>query len=121
VFETKEEASTYISDVIAKSDPDHDVLVADMYKFLVLPVDHTKIETKYREEYLDELFDGYKKTQHAAKTYMKTRPPDMEHPSLTANLETTTHPTELKAMNDTEMPDVADGAGVEDGAGPSGS
>ena len=90
VFSNKDEAEAHIKDVLTKLDPDFDILVADMYKFLVLPCDHDAIDTVYREPYLQEMFQGHKKSQTAAQTFMRS--------ADTQGLERVVHPTELKAI-----------------------
>ena len=93
IFETKEEAEKYVKETLSRVDPDHDILVADMYKFLTLPIDHSKIETTYREEYLQDMFSGYDKSQKAAKSFAQERDrlPDVER---------AVHPAELKAIDE---------------------
>lgn len=93
IFETKEEAATYVKDTLSKIDPDHDILVADMYRFLIVPTDHSNMETSYREEYLQEMFSGYSESQKAAKSFMN------EHDRI-GDLEKSVHPTEVKAIED---------------------
>jgi len=90
VVESKDQADSYIRDVLTKLDPDFDIFVAELYKFLLLPCKHDDIETVYREEYLDGMFSDYKKSQTAAQSFMKS--------ADTQGLERIVHPTELKAI-----------------------
>ena len=90
IFATKEEAESHIQEVLTKLDPDFDIFVCDLYRFLLLPCKHEDIETVYREEYLQGMFSDYKKSQTAAQTFMKS--------ADTQGLERVVHPTELKAI-----------------------
>jgi hypothetical protein len=104
-FATKKECEDHI-EKLAKLDSDFDMYIVDLYKFLLLPPPSTgKIETRYREEYLHELFSTYEKSQEEAKAHIRQR----EAAGLAQELETPVHPTELKAIEES------------DGAGPSGS
>jgi len=93
VFESKAAAEAHIKEVLSGLDDQHDMFIADMYRFLVFPCDDDAVETVYREEYLQGMFSDYEKTQQAAQTFMKTA--DMN------GLERTVHPTELKAIEST--------------------
>lgn len=94
IFETKSEAEAHINDKLSKLDDDFDMLIADMYKFLSLPVDHDDIEdTRYREEYLQDLFTTYKKSQEEARAHQKER-------GMEEVLEEPVHPTEIKAIEE---------------------
>jgi hypothetical protein len=93
IFETRDEGEKYLKETLSKVDPDHDILLADMYKFLILPADHSKLETTYREEYLQEMFSGYDESQKAAKSFSK------EHDRI-GDLEKAVHPAEMKAIDD---------------------
>ena len=104
-FATRKDCEAHI-EKLSKLDSEFDMFMVDMYKFLVLPPPDTeKIETRYREGYLDELFTTYQKSQNEAKAHMRQR----ESAGLAQSLETPVHPTELKAI------------AAGDGAGPSGS
>ncbi len=104
IFETKEEAEKYVKETLSKVDPDHDILIADMYKFLTLPVDHSKIKTTYREEYLQEMFEGYEESQKAAKSFVQERDrlPDVEK---------AVHPAEIRAINEGSVEAGGSGSG----------
>jgi len=102
VYESKDDASKYIESTLSSFDHDHDILVADLYKFLVLPADGEITETTYREEYLHDLFEGKAKSQAAASQFVREQDARPE-------LEKLTHPAEIAAAADPSS------------AGPSGS
>jgi len=91
IYSTRDEAEKHIKETLSKLDPDFDVLLADLYKWLMLPFEHDDdVHTTYRETYLNDLFSDYKASQDAAIGFMKS--PDVEH------LEKVVHPTEMKAI-----------------------
>ena len=67
--ETRDKAEKLV-ELLSQMDQNHDIFIADAYKWLQMPVDDTKIETKYREEHLQSLFEGYEKAQNEAKAHM---------------------------------------------------
>lgn len=104
-FATRKECEDHI-EKLAKLDSEFDMYIVDLYKFLMLPPPNNgTIETKYREQYLDELFSTYEKSQEEAKAHIAQR----EAAGLAQELQTSVHPKELKAIEES------------DGAGPSGS
>lgn len=108
VYESKDEASKYIESTLTSFDSEHDILVADMYKFLVIPADGDIKDTTYREEYLHDLFEGKAQSQAAASQFVREQDARPE-------LEKLTHPAEIAAA---AGPSSAE---ASDSAGPSGS
>jgi hypothetical protein len=102
VYDSKGDASKYIESTLSSFDNEHDILVADMYKFLVIPADGEITETTYREEYLHDLFKGKEQSQAAASQFVREQDARPE-------LEKLTHPAEIAA------------AAGPSSAGPSGS
>jgi len=90
VYETKDDASKYIESTLSSFDNEHDILVADLYKFLVLPADGDIAETTYREDYLHDLFKGKEQSQAAASQFVREQDARPE-------LEKLTHPAEVAA------------------------
>jgi len=102
VYDSKSDASSYIESTLSSFDNEHDILVADMYKFLVIPADGEIADTTYREDYLHDLFEGKAKSQAAASQFVREQDARPE-------LEKLTHPAEIAAAADPSS------------AGPSGS
>jgi hypothetical protein len=92
-FATRKECEEHI-EKLGQLDTENDMYVVDMYKFLMLPPDKDNIETKYREEYLQDLFSTYKESQETAHAHLK----DVETKQMKKAMETPVHPTEIKAM-----------------------
>jgi hypothetical protein len=92
-FATRKECEEHI-EKLGQLDTENDMYVVDMYKFLMLPPDKDNIETKYREEYLQDLFSTYKESQETARAHLK----DAEAKQMKKAMETPVHPTEIKAM-----------------------
>ena len=90
VYDSKDDASKYIESTLSSFDNEHDILVADLYKFLVLPADGDIAETTYREEYLHDLFKGKEQSQAAASQFVREQDARPE-------LEKLTHPAEVAA------------------------
>ena len=90
VYDSKSDASKYIESTLSSFDNEHDILVADLYKFLVLPADGEITETTYREEYLHDLFKGKEQSQAAASQFVREQDARPE-------LEKLTHPAEIAA------------------------
>ena len=63
---------------LQKEDATFDIYVVDMYKWLLIPPDPTKIEdVHYTNEKLEELMQGYKENQAAAVKMFEERKRDM--------------------------------------------
>jgi len=108
VYDSKSDATKYIESTLSGFDSDNDILVADMYRFLVLPADGDIKDTTYREEYLHDLFKGKAQSQAAASQFVREQDARPE-------LEKLTHPAEIAAA---AGPSSAE---ASDSAGPSGS
>jgi hypothetical protein len=73
VFATKEEAEAHIRRLI-KTDPEFDIFVVDMYKWLLLPPNLDEIENhEYQEPFLNDLIKGHKESQLLAKQQFEER------------------------------------------------
>lgn len=73
VFPNREEAGSHAKR-LHKLDPDFDIYVVDMYKWLLVPPDNTKIDdVHYGEQQLDDMIKQHRKTQEEAKAFMEER------------------------------------------------
>lgn len=73
VFATREEAAAHVKR-LQKIDASFDIFMMEMYKWVCVPPDITKIEdVEYQETYLQELISGYKKSQEDAKLHFQER------------------------------------------------
>lgn len=76
-FATREEAATHAKR-LQKEDALVDIYVVDMYKWLLIPPDRTKIEdTHYANEKLEEIMTKYRENQAAAAAMFEKRKRDM--------------------------------------------
>ena len=76
-FATREEAASHAKR-LQKEDATFDIYVVDMYKWLLIPPDPTKIEdSHYTNEKLEELMTGYKENQVQAAKMFNERKRDM--------------------------------------------
>ena len=76
-FNTRTEAESHAKR-LQKEDATFDIYVVDMYKWLLIPPDPTKIEdVHYTNEKLEELMQGYKENQAAAVKMFEERKRDM--------------------------------------------
>jgi hypothetical protein len=76
-FSTREEAASHAKR-LQKEDATFDIYVVDMYKWLLIPPDPTKIEdVHYTNEKLEELMSGYKENQALAAKMFAERKSDM--------------------------------------------
>jgi hypothetical protein len=76
-FDTQEEASKHAKKLQAE-DSTFDIMVADMYQWLLIPPDPMKIEdVHYNDEKLQEIMEGYKKNQLEAARHFEERKRDM--------------------------------------------
>jgi hypothetical protein len=76
-FNTHEEAANHAKR-LQKEDATFDIYVVDMYKWLLIPPDPTKIEdVHYTNEKLEELMTGYKENQALAAKMFAERKADM--------------------------------------------
>jgi hypothetical protein len=73
VFRSEEEAKAHASKLL-RFDPYFDVLVVDMYRWLPFPPDLSLIgDHQYSDKMLNELMQGYKKSQEEAKLHFEER------------------------------------------------
>ena len=76
-FETEDEAAKHAKK-LQEEDSTFDILVADMYQWLLIPPDMSRIEdVKYTNEKLQEIMDGYKTNQAMAARHFEERKRDM--------------------------------------------
>src|SRR6056300_437982 len=76
-FATRDEAASHAKR-LQKEDATFDIYVVDMYKWLLIPPDPTKIEdVHYTNEKLEELMTGYKENQALAAKMFSERKRDM--------------------------------------------
>jgi hypothetical protein len=72
-FATRDEAASHAKR-LQKEDPTFDIYVVDMYKWLLIPPDTTKIEdVHYQNEKLEEIMTGYKDNQSQAARMFNER------------------------------------------------
>jgi len=76
-FPTRDEAATHAKR-LQKEDALVDIYVVDMYKWLLIPPDRTKIEdAHYSNEKLEEIMTKYRENQSAAAAMFEKRKRDM--------------------------------------------
>lgn len=76
-FSTRDEAASHAKR-LQKEDATFDIYVVDMYKWLLIPPDPTKIEdSHYTNEKLEELMTGYRENQAQAAKMFNERKRDM--------------------------------------------
>jgi hypothetical protein len=72
-FGTRDEAANHAKR-LQREDPTFDIYVVDMYKWLLIPPDPTKIEdVHYTNEKLEEIMSGYKENQAQAARMFNER------------------------------------------------
>jgi hypothetical protein len=72
-FATRDEAANHAKR-LQREDPTFDIYVVDMYKWLLIPPDPTKIEdVHYTNEKLEEIMSGYKENQAQAARMFQER------------------------------------------------
>jgi len=72
-FATRDEAANHAKR-LQKEDPTFDIYVVDLYKWLLIPPDPTKIEdVHYTNEKLEEIMTGYKENQAQAARMFQER------------------------------------------------
>lgn len=72
-FATRDEAANHAKR-LQKEDPTFDIYVVDMFKWLLIPPDPTKIEdVHYSNEKLEEIMTGYKENQSQAARLFQER------------------------------------------------
>lgn len=78
-FATRDEAANHAKR-LQKEDPTFDIYVVDMYKWLLIPPDPTKIEdVHYTNEKLEEIMTGYRENQaQAARLFQERKQAMME-------------------------------------------
>jgi hypothetical protein len=116
-FATRDEAANHAKR-LQKEDPTFDIYVVDMYKWLLIPPDPTKIEdVHYTNEKLEEIMTGYKENQSQATRMFNERKEAMMKNSLTPGDENSkfytkpdeapiSHPAEVLERLKKEKPDT---------------
>lgn len=122
-FATRDEASKHAKR-LQKEDPTFDIYVVDLYKWLLIPPDPTKIEdVHYTNEKLEEIMSGYKENQAQAARMFNERKQGMREDKLNitpgdenshyytrADEAPISHPAEILERLKTEQPN----ANIED-------
>lgn len=81
-FSTRDEAANHAKR-LQKEDATFDIYVVDMYKWLLIPPDPSKIEdAHYTNEKLEELMSGYRENQAMAAKMFEERKRDMIAPKV---------------------------------------
>jgi hypothetical protein len=76
-FNTNTEAAAHAKR-LQKEDSTFDIYVVDMYKWLLIPPDNTKIDdVHYNDDKLEEIITGYRDNQKQAAKMFETRKRDM--------------------------------------------
>lgn len=76
-FSTPEEAQAHVKEIM-DVDPLFDVYLVNMYEWLLIPPDSSKIQdAHYQEQYLEELLTGYRENQKKAKQVFEQRKLDV--------------------------------------------
>ena len=116
-FATRDEASNHAKR-LQKEDPTFDIYVVDMYKWLLIPPDPTKIEdVHYTNEKLEEIMVGYKENQAQATRMFNERKESMMKNTVSAGDENSKfytkpdeapipHPSEVLEDLKKEKPDA---------------
>ena len=116
-FATRDEASNHAKR-LQKEDPTFDIYVVDMYKWLLIPPDPTKIEdVHYTNEKLEEIMVGYKENQAQATRMFNERKEAMTKNTVSAGDENSKfytkpdeapipHPSEVLEDLKKEKPDA---------------
>jgi hypothetical protein len=116
-FATRDEAANHAKR-LQKEDPTFDIYVVDMYKWLLIPPDPTKIEdVHYTNEKLEEIMIGYKENQAQAARMFNERKEAMTKNTITAGDENSkfynkpdeapiSHPAEVLERLKKEKPDT---------------
>lgn len=97
-FNTAEEAQAHVKQLM-EVDPLFDVYLVNMYEWLLIPPDNTKIDdTHYQEDYLEKLISGYRQNQAEARKYFEQRKSEVMRDGIDKHLspdETLVPPSEL--------------------------
>jgi len=116
-FATRDEAANHAKR-LQREDPTFDIYVVDMYKWLLIPPDPTKIEdVHYTNEKLEEIMTGYKENQSQATRMFNERKEAMMNNSMTPGDENSkfytkpdeapiSHPAEVLERLKKEKPDA---------------
>ena len=116
-FATRDEAANHAKR-LQKEDPTFDIYVVDMYKWLLIPPDPTKIEdVHYTNEKLEEIMVGYKENQAQAARMFSERKDAMAKNTISPGDENSkfytksdeapiSHPAEVLERLKKEKPDT---------------
>ena len=84
-FATRDEAANHAKR-LQKEDPTFDIYVVDLYKWLLIPPDPTKIEdVHYTNDKLEEIMTGYKENQAQAARMFQERKQGMMDTKVSYN------------------------------------
>lgn len=76
VFETKEEAQNHAQRLV-RLDPLFDIMLVDLYRWVVVPPDPVELSQKvdeiYQEQFLTDLISGHKAEQQKSKQFFEER------------------------------------------------
>ncbi len=103
-FSTRDEAAKHAKR-LQKEDPIFDIYVVDMYKWLLIPPDPTKIEdVHYTNEKLEEIMTGYKENQaQAARMFQERKQGMMNYSAGDDNAKFYTKPDEAPVSHPAEI------------------
>lgn len=88
VFATREEAEFHVKR-LQKTESTFDIYLVDMYKWLLIPPDNSKIEDKeYQEDMLSQIVKGHQEQQMLAKQHHQQRVQDDIERQMNANKNT---------------------------------
>jgi Family of unknown function (DUF5832) len=110
-FNSQEEAQVHVKKLM-ETDPLFDVYMVNMYEWLLIPPDNSKIaDTHYQEEYLETLIQGYKNNQAEAKKVFEQRKVDVMRDGIDKHLtkdEKLPTPTEIMEQMAVNVPTVSE-------------
>lgn len=85
VFNTRDEAAAHVKR-LQRTDPLFDIYLLDLYKWVAIPPDPTKIDDhQYQESYLQDLVQNYRENQELAKKHFQERKEIVQTKGLAAD------------------------------------
>jgi len=94
VFDTKEDAQHHVKRLM-QSDSTFDVFLVDLYKWLPIPPDNTKIDNHvYQEDALNEIIRGHHDEQQRVKEHFEERKKESLLPPSGSGLPSVPEPTD---------------------------
>ena len=101
VFNSKEEANAHVKR-LQKEDNTFDIFLVEMYKWVLIPPDVSKIDdVQYQETFLNDLITKYKENQELAKQHFLER----KERVMKSGLETADNPSSSSSSQRIEIPD----------------